>query len=196
VIDPYNEEEKAYLFNSECGFPGPYNPKTSADDLASLRPAVISSPMGVQDTVAYKLHVASGQMSGEYRHASVHLGRIHRGNGLAFFESKEQKDIAQKFKRQDEVLLEGPLAEKFGKKKIVGLDGKDKEVLMGAWVAGKYKKPEVPGKSSDVLGLVGAFLKRNETYLPEDARKLEGKIKSLLPVVTSKAGPAKARAAV
>ena len=80
---------------SECGFPEPYNPTTSAQSLAQFGTATMSSPQGVKETVAYKLSVASGNVGGGYRHAALHLEGIHHGKGLSFFEDPEQKAIAQ-----------------------------------------------------------------------------------------------------
>ncbi|TVY51263.1 hypothetical protein LCER1_G006652 [Lachnellula cervina] len=135
---PLNEEEKAYVYNSECGFRVPYQPTTSAEALDRQGAAVIASPRGVNETLMYKMQVATRVGPG-FEHAGKHLHNMTAGNGLAIFEDPEQKAIAK-----------------------------------------KWKKTQKAG----VLGQVETFLTRNETYLPEDARKLEAKLSTLLPAAT------------
>ncbi|KAF4636672.1 hypothetical protein G7Y89_g1403 [Cudoniella acicularis] len=179
--EPYNDEEKAYITGAECGWLTPYNPTTSAETLAQMGPPVISSARGINETLVYKMQVATGNTAGNYRHAGLHLGKLSRGNGLAMFESEEQKTVAQAFKRQKNKTVEGPFVQALGGKRKIGeLDEKEKDLLTKTWVAGQYTAP-MPAEKGDVLGQVDAFLRRNETYLPEDMRKLEAKLASLLP---------------
>ncbi|RDL33108.1 uncharacterized protein BP5553_08547 [Venustampulla echinocandica] len=189
--EPYNEEEKAYLFNAECGWPAPYNPTTNAESLARVGPPVISSSAGLKETLDYKLQVATRNIAGNYRHAGEHLGRINRGDGVAFFESVEQKDIAQSFKKQQEKEIDGEMAQDFGSAKIGGLSQADRAAMLKAWIGGQYKAP-VSADKGDVLGQVDSFLRRNETYLPDDLRKLEKKLSTLLPSMKPKASNPKA----
>jgi hypothetical protein len=158
------EEEKAYIYNHECGFPHPYQPTTSAESLARLGGATISSQRGVNETLMYKMQTATG-IGPEFSHAGRHLHNMSAGNGLAIFEDPEQRDIAQKWKK--------------GPGQIGSLGEKDKKDLLNAWVGGQYQAPVA--QKAGVLGQVEMFLRRNETYLPEDARKLEGKLSTLLP---------------
>ncbi|KAH8679822.1 hypothetical protein BGZ60DRAFT_428119 [Tricladium varicosporioides] len=179
--EPYNEEEKAWFKGNDCGWDTPYNPTTSAETLAQMGPPVISSARGIAETIAYKMQVATGNTAGAGRHAGHHLSKMYRGNGVAFFESKEQKEVAAEFKRKRDMEGYGTAMEFLGGKKPMGkLDQKEREMLTKAWVAGQYTAPGTP-VGGDVLAQVGSFLRRNETYLPEDARKLEAKIASLLP---------------
>lgn len=166
--DPLTEEEKAYIYNHDCGFPQPYQPTTSAESLSRLGGAVISSPRGVNETLMYKMQTAT-RVGPEFSHAGKHLRNMSAGNGLALFEDPEQRDIAQKWKKSPGDI--GSLAEK------------DKKDLLNAWVGGQYQAPVA--QKAGVLGQVETFLRRNETYLPEDARKLEEKLSTLLPAAAS-----------
>jgi hypothetical protein len=172
--DPLNDEEKAYIYNSECGFRDTYNPTTTAESLARQGAAVIASPRGVNETLMYKMQAATGVGPG-FEHAGKHLRNMSSGNGLAIFEDPEQRAIAQGWKKRFPI---GSLAEK------------DKTEVLNAWVGGQYQAPVA--QKAGVLGQVESFLKRNETYLPEDARKLELKLSTLLPAAAPQ--PAKARA--
>ncbi|KAG9229543.1 hypothetical protein BJ875DRAFT_488823 [Amylocarpus encephaloides] len=161
--DPYDENAKAYLYNSQCGFPESYSPTTSEQSLSQMGTGVVSSSRGINETVAYKLQVASGNVAGDYKHARTHLGTVKLGSGLAFFEDLEQRHIAQK-----------------GGKPIDGLDEAARTALLKAWVGGQYIPPKAAA-TGDVMGQVQSFMRRNETYLPQDMRKLEAKLGSLLP---------------
>jgi hypothetical protein len=180
IEEPYNDEEKAYLKQSECGFESPYQPITSAEDLQLLATPTISSSQGLNSTLQYKLAVASGNPLGNYSHASKHLATMYKGTGLTFFEDPEQKGIAQAFAKQKKVEYNGMYAHRHGKH-IESLNEETRTKLANVWIAGHYEKPAVPKMEGDVLGQVGNFLRRNETYLPEDVRNLEAKLGALLP---------------
>jgi hypothetical protein len=181
IEEPYNEEEKAYLKQSECGFETPYQPITSAESLQLLATPTVSSTQGVNSTLQYKLGVASGNNLGNYSHASKHLATMYQGTGLAFFEDSEQKSIAQDFAQQKKVEYNGMYSHRHGKY-IESLDKETRTKLAKVWIAGQYEKPVMPTAEGDVLGQVGSFLRRNETYLPEDVRRLEAKLGTLLPL--------------
>lgn len=170
--EPYTDVEKAYLYNSQCGFPEAYNPTTSAESMAAVSPPVVSSSTGVNHTVAYKLQTASGNMAGNYYHAAKHVAQIREGTGLSFFEDGNQKAIANEWMTQDGGI--------FRKAQVGNLDQKAKEALTKVWVGGHYQAPKTPA-AGDILGRVDSFLRRNETYLPQDTRKLEAKLSTLLP---------------
>lgn len=159
-----NDEEKAYLYNSECGFRAPYNPTTTAESLDRQGAAVIASPRGVSETLTYKMQVATRVGPG-FEHAGKHLHNMTAGNGLAIFEDPEQRAIAKKWKKS-----KGPIG---------SLPEEDKTKILNTWVGGQYQAPKA--QKAGVLGQVETFLRRNETYLPEDARKLEAKLSTLLP---------------
>ncbi|CAG8972974.1 hypothetical protein HYALB_00008334 [Hymenoscyphus albidus] len=178
--EPYTDAEKAYLYNSQCGFREPYNPSTSAESMAAVSPPVVSSSKGVNHTIAYKLQTATGTRAGHYYHAANHIARVHDGNGFAFFEDGDQKSIANSWLGQRTKDISTTLGKGFAKAQVGDLDEKAKETLMKTWVAGQYQAPKTPA-ANDVLGQVDFFLRRNETYLPQDTRKLVAKLSSLLP---------------
>lgn len=177
---PLNDEEKAYLYNSECGFRAPYNPTTTSESLDRQGAAVIASPKGVNETLMYKMQVAT-RVGPAFEHAGKHLHNMTAGNGVAMFENPEQKAIAKKWKGS--------------KSQIGSLPEQDKTKILNTWVGGQYQAPVA--QKAGVLGQVETFLRRNETYLPEDARKLEAKLSTLLPTaapVRPQAGKAKTAA--
>jgi hypothetical protein len=60
------------------------------------------------------------------------------------------------------------------------LSERNKARALKEWVGGQYIFPE-PAEVGDVLGQVAGYARRNETYLPDDTRKFQEKLKSLLP---------------
>jgi hypothetical protein len=67
-----------------------------------------------------------------------------------------------------------------------GLSEKDQAKALKEWVAGQYVFPK-SAKAGDILGQVAGYARRNETYLPDDTRKFQEKLRSLLPASTTQA---------
>jgi hypothetical protein len=76
-----------------------------------------------------------------------------------------------------------PELNEFGK-----LSEKGQARAMKEWVAGQYVFPK-PAEEGDVLGQVAGYARRNETYLPDDTRKFQEKLRSLLPARKPTAKP-------
>jgi hypothetical protein len=180
IEEPWKEEELAWLAGNDGGWPAPYVPKTSLEQFIGKGPSVISSPRGVVETAVYKMQVATDNVNGPHRHADEHLARIRNGHGT-LFESAQAKAVTQEY-----------LGRK-AKLQIQTLPKSEREKLSKAWIAGHYAGPP-PADKRDILAQAEAYARRNETYLPEDSRKLQAKLASLLPVTAARpATPAPAR---
>jgi hypothetical protein len=185
TLDP---EEAAYQAGSEQGFTTPYEPTVSAESLARNGPPVVSSPRGVVESLVYKIQVAAGQVlpGPEYDLAASHLSRIEHGRGT-LFETEEQRAVVEAFNQEKGK----ERAEKMGVpyepelNEFGTLSEKDQARVVKEWVGGQYVFPK-PAETGDILGQVAGYARRNETYLPEDTRKFEEKLKSLLPASASK----------
>jgi hypothetical protein len=191
--DPLTEVELEYQAGSEQGWLRPYEPTTTAESLARHGPPVISSPRGVVESVVYKMQVATNIPGAGYEIGGNHLLRIDHGPG-SMFESEEQRAITEAFSQQKGK----ERAEKMGVpyepalNELGSLSKKDQNRIMKEWVAGQYVSPK-PAEAGDVLGQVEKYARMNETYLPDDTRKLQEKLKSLLPAsaMKPKHGPVK-----
>jgi hypothetical protein len=159
------------MAGNDGGWPTPYVPKTSLEQLIGKGPSVISSPRGVVETAVYKMQVATDNVNGPHRHADEHMARIRRGYGT-LFESAEAMAVAKKYVRTK------------SKKQISALPESEREKLANVMIAGHYVGP-TPAEKGDILGQVEAYARRNETYLPEDSRKLQAKLASLLPAAAA-----------
>ncbi|KAJ5037447.1 uncharacterized protein L3040_007622 [Drepanopeziza brunnea f. sp. 'multigermtubi'] len=168
---PYTAEEIEYIDNSKGGFQKPYQPVTSAQDLARWGPPVISSPRGVVETLRWKMAAATDNQNPEYKTGALHHLRTMKGVGT-IFESAEERAKAKK-----------------ALGKLESLSKQDQEAMMKQWAGGQYVTPKPVQEPGDVLALVATYTRRNETYLPEDARKFEQKLRSLLPATVPKPPP-------
>jgi hypothetical protein len=168
------------------GFPTPYDPTTS---LESLNTPVLSSPRGLVANIKYKMEVATSNTNGVHKIGGEHLTRMARGDGTVF-ESAEAKTIVEDFNNQ----IRKERAEQFGwdytPEALRTLPEGERKVLAKRWAAGQYELPRTP-ELHDILGQVASYARRNETYLAEDGRKLEEKLRSLLPAQYQKADPRK-----
>lgn len=170
-IQPYTKEELEYVDNAAGGFIAPYTPITSAQDLSRWGPPVASTPRGIVESLAYKMAVATDNVNPEFKSAQTHLRGIKEGSG-ALFENAEERAQTQTQRRRE----------------IQSLSKADQEDMMNQWVGGQYASPKTV-EPNDVLGQIAAYARRNETYLPADARKFEDKLRSLLPATMSTPKP-------
>lgn len=182
--DPWNEEELTWLAGNDGGWPTPYVPKTSLEQLIGKGPSVISSPRGVVETAVYKVQVATDNVNGPHRAAEEHLSRWKHAHGT-LFESGAAKAITQEYLDQKRERIADQLGLEYQPLEISTLPEGEREKLSKAWIAGHYVGPK-PAEKGDILGQVEAYARRNETYLPEDSRKLEAKLASLLPAVAAR----------
>lgn len=181
-------EEAAYQAASEQGFLRPYEPTVSAESLARNGPPVVSSPRGVVESLVYKIQVASGQVlpGPQYDLGDNHLERVQHGRGT-LFETEEERAVVQAYnqkKGKERARAMGvPYEPELNE--LGSLSEKDQARVLKEWVGGQYVFPR-PANTGDVLGQVAGYTRRNETYLPDDARKFEEKLKSLLPASAPK----------
>ncbi|CCU76940.1 hypothetical protein BGHDH14_bghG003198000001001 [Blumeria hordei DH14] len=178
VDEPYDETEISYLDQRDGGFNAPYNPDTGVENLARHRPPVISNQIGLADSLRYRLAVATDNVSPQYRFSSQHLMRVERGFGT-IFEDPGQRALIQEQKDK----LDQERAEKKGvpytREDLGILPQKTQDDVLKQWVAGHYEAPTVIAPD-DPFSYVRNYAKRNETWLPSDARKFEAKLLSLL----------------
>jgi NTP pyrophosphatase (non-canonical NTP hydrolase) len=127
------------------------------------------------------MQVATGIRTAGYDDAERHLMRVQRGSGT-LFENEEQREVIQAFTQQegkeraeDMGVPYEPELSQFG-----SLSEKDQAKMLKEWVGGQYVFPK-PAEVGDVLGHVARYARKNETYLPDDTRKFQEKLKSLLP---------------
>jgi len=181
VFPPMNAEELAYQAGHEQGFLRPYEPTLSAESLARHGPPVISSPRGVVEYIVYKMQVATSLPGAAFDHGDNHLLRAARGPGT-LFESAEQRSIVEAYSQQqgEERAKEMGVPYEPELNELGKLSEKEKATALKEWVGGQYVFPK-PTQAGDVLGQVAGYARRNETYLPDDTRKFQEKLRSLLP---------------
>jgi hypothetical protein len=200
VEQPYTEEELAYVHESESGFNKPYEPTTSLADLAGYGAPTISSPRGIQENLVN--HFASA-VGADFRASGYKLGRDHlyniARNGFTQFENTEQRQITEEWMRKEgqeaHDHLERMSVVSTGVRGLATLSDKQKTEILGGWVAGQYVPPKAEQKDN-VLSTVGMLTTRNETYLPADAKRLEDKLRTLLPKQAAARPVGKPRAAI
>lgn len=174
--DELDEEELNQLDMVYGGFPTAYEPTTKPETLGT---PVLTSAKGLVESVKYKMQVATSNTNGVNKQGGEHLARMGWGDGT-FFESPEAKEFTELFNNQVRKDKADKFGHEFQPERIRTLPEKEREVLAKAWAAGHYELPEVAGPD-DVIGHVQTYTRRNETYLAEDGRKLEEKLRSLLP---------------
>jgi len=186
IPEPLTEVELEYQAGSEQGWLRPYEPTTTAESLARHGPPVISSPRGVVESMVYKMQVATNVPGPQYEIGGNHLLRIDHGPG-SMFESEEQRAITEAFSQQKGKERAETMGVSYDPalNQLGSLSKKDQERMMREWVAGQYAFPK-PAEPGDVPGQVEKYARMNETYLPEDTRKLQEKLKSLLPASAMK----------
>jgi hypothetical protein len=176
---PWTEEELQWMAGDAGGWPTPYEPKTSLEQLLGKGLTLMGSPMGALEAAMYKAQVGTDNVNAHHMHAHEHLVRMDKGNGT-FFESAEAKVVAQQSVNDQAKLVAKARSTEFQPVEIPMLPEAEREKLSKAWIAGHYARPQ-PAKKGDLLGQAEVYAKLNETYLPEDSRKLQAKLASLLP---------------
>ena len=182
--EPFNEEEIKWMAGDVGGWPTPYEPKTSVEQLLGKGLTVMGSAGGTLEAAMVKVQIGTDNVNGPHRHSDEHLVKMDEANGT-FFESAEAKAVTQKYLNERRKLRADRLEREFTPTDIPTLPEAEREKLSKAWIAGQYVKPE-PAAPGDILGLADTYAKLNETYLPEDSRKLQAKLASLLPSFAQK----------
>jgi hypothetical protein len=178
---PYNLEELVYIEGSRGGWPTPHAPNTNLESLARDLPPVISSMRGAVQTAVYKMQVGTDSTGGNHTHAADHLHNLKKGNGT-MFESAEAKAVTQAFLDEKGEQTAWELGLPYKPVPIPTLPPSERAILSKTWIAGQHEKPK-PAKAGDgdVLGKLEQYSRLNETYLSQDRRKFEEKLRSLIP---------------
>jgi len=188
VEEPYNEEEIEYMYAEESGHRKPYDPTTSLETLRGYGAAgSITNPRGIKENIINRFATGVGAefRASVYNHGRDHILNVAR-NGSTIFESTEQRKIAEHWQRTkpDEATeyVKSMGVQPSGR--MGKLSEEQKNMILDAWVAGKHAAPKEE-KKGNVLSTVEMMTQRNETYLPEDSKRFEEKLKSLLPKQTA-----------
>ena len=178
---PISEEEQEYYDTGhQLLWAKEYEPQTSVEDLVRWGPPVMAGPRGILESMMYKMEVATENLTPAARHAAVHIAKMNRGNGVTFFENAEARTVTQAYKDQARLELADEMGKDFVPEEIGRLSEDAQTGILKSWVGGHYTGPKSV-EQKDVLGQAEAAARRNETYLPEDSRKLQDKLQSLLP---------------
>lgn len=172
----YSEEDIKGLDLVHGGDPTPYEPTTGSEYFGS---PVLSSPRGLVENIKYKMQVATSNTNGVHKIGGEHLARMGRGEGT-LFESQEAKTIVQDFYNQLRKERAEELGWKYRPENLRTLSEDQRKILAKTWAAGHYELPK-QAELDDIIGRMEIYARRNETYLPEHRRKLERKLRTLLP---------------
>jgi hypothetical protein len=209
VEEPFTEEELKSIEGVEQGWFKPYEPETSLESLMPYAPPVVASHMGLQNSVVYKMAVATwGRPMPSFQPAIRHLENIDKGIGTMFNDTQERR-MVEAFRKQkgdapDDVLWKwddqflsddiyppedsGNPEIKATPRGLQSLHPETRNELMRQWIAGHYSGT-TPAERGDILSQAALSARRNETYLPADAQKLGQKLSSLLPSQTRQSQP-------
>jgi hypothetical protein len=212
--EPFTEEEMKSIEGVEQGWFKPYEPETSLESLMPYAPPVAASPMGLQNSVVYKMAVAThGRPMPTFQPAIRHLENIDKGIGTMFNDTQERR-MVEAFRKQkgdcqidapddvpwkwdDQFLLSddiyppedsGTPEIKATPRGLQSLHPETRNEVMRQWIAGHYLGT-MPAERGDILSQAALNARRNETYLPTDAQKLGQKLSSLLPGRTRQSQP-------
>jgi hypothetical protein len=210
VEEPYTEEELKSIEGVEQGWFKPYEPETSLESLRPWAPPVAASHMGLQNSVHYKMSVATwGRPTPYFQPGIRHLENIDKGIGTMFNDTQE-RNMVEAFRKQKgdcpinvptDKLIADVLSGDWSPPEepenpeinapprgLQSLHPKTRNEVMRQWIAGHYSGT-TPAERGDILAQVALSARRNETYLPADAQKLGQKLSSLLPGQTGQSAP-------
>ena len=176
----FSEEELEYIAGQRLGVPTAYIPTTPLSLEAHALPMVMSSaPQGFKESILDRMRIATRGLSYEHlRHPQEHLDDMRKGKGTVF-ENEGLRAQAQHWGIR--MKTEGLHGGVEGREDILPfLSEQQKEEVAGEIVGGRYEDPGFT-ELADVLGTVRNTLVRNGSYLPGDVRKLEGRLRKLLP---------------
>ena len=200
----------------EMGWKKPYLPETSAEALLRYGPPVASSQRGLSESVIYKMQVATDNVNPGFKEGDAHLDRINRGIGT-LFETSQERVLTDRYRKQggqpprrteamwlpeqvDIAESQGISVEEHFTKVIAASKGgiaslptSDRDAILKQWVGGQYVGPSAV-KQGDTLGEVERGARKNETYLPEDMRRFESRLRSLIPAEMMKPKPGTVKA--
>jgi len=156
---------------------GPHEPDVSLESLLKKHGTpTLSSAQGLLQNVAWKMSTGVDGYRKGYEVPNMHRYKLAFGAGIAVFEGTQEAKYGKDWLRNRthssrELRVPGGLKE---------FTEEDLAVLSNTWAAGHYELPK-QAALDDAVGQVEAQARRNTTYLGEDARKMDKKLKSLLP---------------
>lgn len=170
---PYDEAEAAEYDEISGGVPAPYDPITSLESLRGWGPGVITSPQGIRESVTRSLAIGMDKKYPGWNDVAWHRRKLNETGYTMLKDEAERKSLR---KSNWEPRVRG-----------VSVPNAQREVLEKTWVAGHYDKPSAGVDRKDVLGLVGAYSRKNAAYLAEETKQFEGDVAKLLPASLKKA---------
>jgi hypothetical protein len=212
VEEPFTEEEMKSIEGVEQGWFKPYEPETSLESLMPYAPPVAASHMGLQNSVVYKMAVATwGRPTPAFQPAIRHLENIDKGIGTMFNDTQERRMVEAFRKQKGDCPIHAPddglwkiedlLSDDYNPPEdpenpeikatprgLQSLHPETRNEVMRQWIAGHYSGT-TPAERGDVLSQAALSARRNETYLPADAQKFGQKLSSLLPGQTGQSQP-------
>jgi hypothetical protein len=174
-VPPYDAAEELEYNSIVGGIEADYNPITSLESLRGWGPGVITSSQGIKESVVKRLGTAMNKRAPVFETKQWHK-TVLREHGLTILKHEEKELYGWVGKEVDQV------------------DEATQQSLNNQWIAGHYEKPGATD-SKDVLGMVGAYARRNRAYLAEDTRQFESQITALLPASSQKQAPSKQKEA-
>ncbi|KAK8074859.1 hypothetical protein PG997_009522 [Apiospora hydei] len=177
--DSEDPDYDAWTEPLECGTVQSYNPSFDLiKDLAGYAPAIASSttPLAQHATALTQTRILGGGRAyspDDIPWPADAKKQYTEGHGV-FFPSEEVKKFVS---RRAEMEFKAPPAE-------------TKSAILDAALLGKYEGPKF-AQPGDHLGSVKSYVKREGTWNAEAERRIEAKIKSLLPAQQAAAAAAR-----
>lgn len=180
---PYTDVEKQWRRHMDGNFAdGPYEPGTNLESLLKQGTPTFSSRQGMLQTIDFKMRTGTESWARDYEPPNMHRYKIVYGGGVAVFEGEQEAKWGKEWLRKETSSTKEPRVPT-GLKEFTE---EDLNVLSKTWAAGHHELP-VEAPLNDPYGQLGAYARRNPTYLGSDAKRLQAKLRELLPESPAKA---------
>lgn len=181
----YSIEEKMWLEAHEQGVQMDYKPSLTKESLLGYGPAVVSSsPVSKVETALRNMRVLSGgapfNAGAQGYTLPADVSTQIRRNKPVFFSDVKEREWLQESE-------EGP-------KEYTPVHDETKKAIIEAAIRGKHVAPSF-ATSKDIYGTLAMYYNRDNTYQAGDGRKLDAKVRALLPLAKNAQAPPKAKAA-
>ena len=177
----YSIEEKLWLEAHEQGVQTTYKPSLTKESLLGYGPAVVSTtPVSKVETALRNMRILSGgapfNASANYTHPEDVSQQVRRNKPVFFSDVKER---------------EWQLQSNDGPEEFTPVHDETKKAIIQAAIQGKHVAPTF-ATAKDIYGTLAMYHNRDSTYQAEDGKKLDAKVRSLLPLAKDAKAPQKA----